>query len=135
MPTPVTDCNPLYAEYYADAACQARVRIIENVRLARDTCRVRFECPEIARRTGIDYTRVRAVIAHLINEHHKLIGSNGKGYYVPVTPSEVAEVTKSLRHRGIMILVRAAQLQKTSLVDIWNQTYLEFERELHETNR
>mgnify|MGYP000992449303 FL=1 len=91
--------------------------------------------PEIARRTGIDYTRVRAVIAHLINEHHKLIGSNGKGYYVPVTPSEVAEVTKSLRHRGIMILVRAAQLQKTSLVDIWNQTYLEFERELHETNR
>ena len=36
--------------------------------------------PEIARRTGIDYTRVWQVIAHLINEHHKLIGSNGKGY-------------------------------------------------------
>ncbi len=44
------DANPLHAAYYADAACQARVTIVENVRLARDTYRVRFECPEIARR-------------------------------------------------------------------------------------
>jgi dihydroorotate dehydrogenase electron transfer subunit len=44
------DRNPLYAYYYADSACQSRVRVIENVRLARDTFRVRFECPEIARR-------------------------------------------------------------------------------------
>jgi dihydroorotate dehydrogenase electron transfer subunit len=46
----IADRNPLYAEYYADAACQARVILIENVCLARDTYRVRFECPEIARR-------------------------------------------------------------------------------------
>ena len=45
-----TDRNPLHADFYADAACQARVRVVENVRLARDTYRVRFECPEIARR-------------------------------------------------------------------------------------
>ena len=48
--TTAIDRNPLHAEFYADRACQARVRIIENVRLARDTYRVRFDCPEIARR-------------------------------------------------------------------------------------
>ncbi|MGD9636287.1 MAG: dihydroorotate dehydrogenase electron transfer subunit [Pirellulales bacterium] len=44
------ESNPLHAAYYADRACQARVTIVENVQLARDTYRVRFECPEIARR-------------------------------------------------------------------------------------
>jgi dihydroorotate dehydrogenase electron transfer subunit len=43
------EANPLHAAYYADRAVQRRVRIVENVRLARDTYRVRFECPEIAR--------------------------------------------------------------------------------------
>jgi dihydroorotate dehydrogenase electron transfer subunit len=46
----LTDSNPLHAAYYADAARQCRVRIVENVKLARDTYRVRFECPEIARK-------------------------------------------------------------------------------------
>jgi dihydroorotate dehydrogenase electron transfer subunit len=44
------ESNPLHAAYYADDACQFRVKISENVWLARDTYRVRFECPEIARR-------------------------------------------------------------------------------------
>jgi len=46
------DCqrNPLHADYYADRAVQCRARVIENVRVARDTFRVRLECPEIARR-------------------------------------------------------------------------------------
>jgi predicted transcriptional regulator len=87
----------------------------------------------IAARIGMEYTTVRATIAHLVNVHHKLIGSNGRGYYVPVTPAEIAEVTKSLRHRGIMILVRAARLQKTSLVEIFHQASLEFQRD-GETN-
>jgi dihydroorotate dehydrogenase electron transfer subunit len=42
--------NPLRAEFYADRAIQARVAVAENVRLARDTYRVRFECREMARR-------------------------------------------------------------------------------------
>jgi len=84
----------------------------------------------IATKTGIDYTTVRAIIAHLINHKHKLIGSNSKGYYAPVTAEEVDEVTRSLRHRGIMILVRAASLQKTSLVEIFKQSCLEFEQEV-----
>ncbi len=35
---------------YADRAVQSQVRVIENVRVARDTFRLRFECPDIARR-------------------------------------------------------------------------------------
>jgi dihydroorotate dehydrogenase electron transfer subunit len=46
----LTQRNPLHADFYADSAVQSRVRVVENVRLARDTYRVRFECPEIARR-------------------------------------------------------------------------------------
>lgn len=80
----------------------------------------------IAERTRIAYDRVRAIIAHLISHHDRLIGSNSSGYYVPVTAEEIAEVTRSLRHRGVAILVRAARLQKTSLIDIWHQTYLEY---------
>ncbi len=44
------DHNPLAAACYADRAAQYRVEIAENVSLARDTYRVRFECPELARR-------------------------------------------------------------------------------------
>jgi dihydroorotate dehydrogenase electron transfer subunit len=43
------DRNPLHAEFYADQAGQYRVPIVENVRLARDTYRLRFECPPLAR--------------------------------------------------------------------------------------
>ncbi|MEX0641801.1 MAG: dihydroorotate dehydrogenase electron transfer subunit [Pirellulales bacterium] len=42
--------NPIHAAFYADHACQSRVRVLENVRLARDTYRVRLACPEIAAR-------------------------------------------------------------------------------------
>jgi dihydroorotate dehydrogenase electron transfer subunit len=41
--------NPLHAKYYADRAVQQTVEIVENVRLAKDTYRVRFRSPEIAR--------------------------------------------------------------------------------------
>ncbi len=42
--------NPLHAKYYADQAVQLTVEIVENVRLAKETYRVRFRAPEIARR-------------------------------------------------------------------------------------
>jgi len=42
--------NPLHASHYADDAALETVSIVENVRLARDTYRLRFQCPEIARR-------------------------------------------------------------------------------------
>lgn len=42
--------NPLHAKFYPDQAVQQTVEIVENVRLAKDTYRVRFAAPEIARR-------------------------------------------------------------------------------------
>jgi len=42
--------NPLHAKYYADRAVQRTVEVVENVKLAQDTYRVRFHCPEIAAR-------------------------------------------------------------------------------------
>jgi dihydroorotate dehydrogenase electron transfer subunit len=44
------ESNPLHAAFYADGAVQCRVRVLENVRLARATYRIRLECPEIAAR-------------------------------------------------------------------------------------
>ncbi len=82
---------------------------------------------EIARMTGIDYTRVRAVIAELINHKGRNIGSNGRGYYVPVTPDEIGEATRSLRHRGIMILWRASKLTGNSLEEVFHQGRIEFD--------
>ena len=40
--------SPLHAAYFADQAVQVSTEIVENVCLARDTYRVRFEAPEIA---------------------------------------------------------------------------------------
>jgi dihydroorotate dehydrogenase electron transfer subunit len=42
--------GPLHAAYYADQAVQHTAEIVENFKMARDTFRVRFVAPEIARR-------------------------------------------------------------------------------------
>jgi len=42
--------NPLHAGFYADSACQQQVEVVENIRLAKDTFRVRFRSPKIASR-------------------------------------------------------------------------------------
>ena len=42
--------NPLRAAFYADRALARTVTVVENVPLARDTFRIRFAAPELARR-------------------------------------------------------------------------------------
>jgi dihydroorotate dehydrogenase electron transfer subunit len=42
--------HPAEAAHFADHAWHGTVTVQQNVRLARDTFRVRFDCPEIARR-------------------------------------------------------------------------------------
>jgi len=42
--------RPLHAAHFADHALQCVAEVAENVRLARDTYRLRFACPEIAER-------------------------------------------------------------------------------------
>ena len=59
MNVPACHDNPLHAKYYPDQALQCTVEIIENVRLARATFRVRFACPEVARRVVAQNRRLR----------------------------------------------------------------------------
>jgi dihydroorotate dehydrogenase electron transfer subunit len=40
--------NPLHAPFYADHAVQQTVEVVENVKMARDTYRLRFCCPQMA---------------------------------------------------------------------------------------
>lgn len=42
--------NPLHASFHADHAIQRTVEITQNVQIARNTSRLRFECPEMADR-------------------------------------------------------------------------------------
>lgn len=80
----------------------------------------------LAEFTGIEYKRLREVISHLINHYGCLIASCPRGYFIPLTPAEISEATRSLRHRGIMILVRASKLQKASIEAIFHQARMEF---------
>lgn len=42
------DATPLHAKHYADGASFVEAAVVENVRLAKDTYRLRFEAPAIA---------------------------------------------------------------------------------------
>jgi dihydroorotate dehydrogenase electron transfer subunit len=42
--------SDLHAAYYADRACHVQATVLGNVRIARDTFRIRVSCPDIARR-------------------------------------------------------------------------------------
>lgn len=85
---------------------------------------------ELSEETGMGDVHVRQTIRRLIMERGMLIGSavsDPPGYYIPETADEVFNATKSLRHRGIMILMRAARLQKSSVDLVFNQARLELE--------
>ncbi len=83
--------------------------------------------PVLSARAGIDYDTVRAIVSRLVNRHSCLIASCSRGYYIPITPEEISRETKSLRHRGIAILMRAARLQKSSLEAVFGQARVEYE--------
>lgn len=79
--------------------------------------------------TNIPEVEVRAIVRHLIMEHGILIASivsAPPGFYIAQTSEEIQIATKSLRHRGIMILVRAAKLQKISIEEVFNQGRIEW---------
>ena len=80
--------------------------------------------------TGMGGVEIRQTVRDLIMERGILIGSSVSappGYFIPETPDEAITATKSLRHRGIMILMRAARLQRSSVELVFNQARLEFE--------
>jgi len=85
---------------------------------------------DLAVKTGLGGVAVRQVVRRLIMERGVLIASSvgdPPGYFIAETADEIITATKSLRHRGIMILMRAARLQKASVELVFNQARLEFE--------
>ncbi len=84
----------------------------------------------LAWQTGIEGVRIREIVSHLVKEHGKLIGSstgNPPGFYIISDKTELEKQIRSLRHRGIMCLVRAAALSKTSLEEIFKQGRLDID--------
>ncbi len=78
----------------------------------------------LAWQTGFDGVKVREIVSHLVVRHGKVIGSstgNPPGFYVITDAAELDKHIKSLRHRGIMCLVRAAALSKSSVEEIFKQ--------------
>ena len=106
---------------------EAKVWDVIKIRLGEDKAIIGTD---ISRWTGIEYDAVREIISSLVRKHGYMIASSSRGYYVPLTPDEVRKATRSLRHRGIMILVRAARLEKTSLLTLLQQTVIEFEDDI-----
>lgn len=87
---------------------------------------------DLSERTGLKDKEIRQTIRSLIMERGLLVASavdDPPGFFIAETSDEIITATKSLRHRGIMILVRAARLQKSSLELVFNQGRLELEEE------
>lgn len=83
---------------------------------------------QVAWATRLEGTKVREIVSRLVVRHNKLIASstaNPPGFYVITDEDELRKHIKSLRHRGIMCLVRAAALSKTSIEEIFRQGRLD----------
>ena len=74
--------------------------------------------------------QVRSIVSAMLRNHGKLIGSatgNPPGFYILADRKELESHIRSLRHRGIMCMVRAAALSKQSIEDVFGQARLELE--------
>lgn len=106
---------------------ESRVWDVIKIRLGADKA---ILGTEISYWTSLDYDKVREIVSTLVRKHGYVIASSAHGYYVPVTLDEIRAATRSLRHRGIMILVRAAKLEKTSLLTLLQQSIMEFQEDI-----
>ena len=68
--------------------------------------------------------KVRQIIARLVNEHGKPIGSvtgNPPGFYMMVDDDEIKEHAASLRKRGMKILKRAGKVSKMTVKEVFEE--------------
>lgn len=79
--------------------------------------------------TGLQGVFVREIIRSLIMNHSVPVASCAQGFFIAETEDEISSATKSLRHRGIMIIMRAAKLQKISVEEVFGQARMEFKEE------
>lgn len=105
---------------------EARVWRVVRERRGRESA---VKVDTVAGATGLTGQRVREIVSHLVIEHGRLIGSatgTPPGFYVITDGEELKRHIRSLRHRGIMCLVRAAALSKSSVEEIFKQGKIEY---------
>ena len=97
--------NPLHASHYADQACHERVTVVENQQIAKETFRVRFDCPSIAQQI----TPGQFLMVKLADMDDPLIGrpfalydtaddENGNPRYVDVVYLVGGKMTQKFQH-------------------------------------
>ena len=105
--------NPLHAAHYADSASHCQVAIDENVRVARDTFRVRVRCDEIARRV----LPGQFVMVRLSGCNDPLIGRPLAVY--DVVPDVQGAALDLIYHVKGRFTTRLARSERGQLVDLW----------------
>ena len=107
--------NPLHADFYPDRAVQVAAEIIENVRQAKDTYRVRFHAPQIARRI----TPGQFVMLRIAGVNDPLIGRPLALYDTVLSPTgEPTAVDVVYLVKG-KLTSRLWQMQPGQVLDIW----------------
>jgi dihydroorotate dehydrogenase electron transfer subunit len=100
---------------YADRACQETVVVTENVELARDTWRVRFECPTLARRV----VPGQFLMLRLHGENDPLLG-RPLALYDTVVDASGAAVGVDVVYLVVgKMTSRLARLKPGAKLDVW----------------
>jgi dihydroorotate dehydrogenase electron transfer subunit len=107
--------NPLHAKYYADRAVQQTVEIVENIRLAKDTYRIRFRAPELAGRI----VPGQFLMLRLVGTNDPLIGRPLALYdTLPNAAGQPEAVDVVYLVKG-KLTSRLWQMQAGQRVDVW----------------
>jgi dihydroorotate dehydrogenase electron transfer subunit len=107
--------NPLHADFYADQAIQQSAEIIENVRLANDTYRVRFDAPEMARRI----VPGQFLMLRIADVNDPLIGRPLALYDTVLSPSGVPEAVDVVYLVKGKLTTRLAAMGRGQRLDVW----------------
>ena len=107
--------HSLHAEFYADQAVQVSATIVENVRLAKDTYRVRFHAPQIARRI----TPGQFIMLRLAGLNDPLIGRPLALYDTVLSASGEPEAVDVVYLVKGKLTSRLHQLQVGQQLDVW----------------
>lgn len=115
MTSSASQPNPLHADYYADQAVQIAAPILENVRLAKDTYRVRFAAPEIARRI----VPGQFLMLRLAGQNDPLIARPLALYdTIPSSTGEPEAVDVVYLVKG-KLTTRLCELKPGQVLDVW----------------
>jgi len=107
--------NPLHAAYYADQAVQQTVEIIENVRLARDTYRLRFRAP----RTALRIVPGQFLMLRLAGVSDPLIGRPLALYDTVLSSAGAPPAIDVVYLVKGKLTSRLCRLQPGQLIDVW----------------